>query len=96
MVREINTDFLTPLTPVFPAKRLGPHGDGPKVSCATCHKGTFKPLNGVSPLTDYLALSGVGKVPAGMPTLAEAPAAPQAPATPTVQKVPTSATTPKR
>ncbi len=74
MVREINTDFLTPLTPVFPANRLGPHGDGPKVGCATCHKGTFKPLNGISPLTDYLALSGIGKVPAGTPTPPEAPA----------------------
>jgi photosynthetic reaction center cytochrome c subunit len=85
MVREINTDFLTPLTPIFPANRLGPHGDGPKVGCATCHKGTFKPLNGVSPLTDYLALSGVGKVPAGTPTPPEAPetpAQPQAPAAP--------------
>jgi photosynthetic reaction center cytochrome c subunit len=96
MVREINTDFLTPLTPIFPANRLGPHGDGPKVGCATCHKGTFKPLNGVSPLTDYLALSGVGKVPAGTPTPPEAPAEPQAPATPAVQKVPASVKAPKR
>ena len=68
MVRELNTAFLTPLTPVFPKKRLGPQGDGPKVGCATCHKGTFKPLNGVSPLKDYLALSGVGKVPPGVPS----------------------------
>jgi Photosynthetic reaction centre cytochrome C subunit len=68
MVRDLNTAFLTPLEPVFPPNRLGPHGDGPKVGCATCHKGTFKPLNGVSPLVDYLALSGVGKVPPGVPS----------------------------
>ena len=81
LVRELNNEFLTPLTPVFPAHRLGPHGDAPKVGCATCHKGTFKPLNGVSPLPDYLALSGVGKVPPGTPT-------PPEPAAPTTQKKP--------
>lgn len=74
MVRELNEQFLIPLTPVFPRERLGPHGDAPKVGCATCHKGTFKPLNGVSPLADYPLLSGVGKVPAGVPTPAEEPA----------------------
>jgi photosynthetic reaction center cytochrome c subunit len=68
MVRELNSDFLIPLAPTFPPERLGPHGDGPKVGCATCHKGTFKPLNGVSPVPDYLALTGVGKVPAGTPS----------------------------
>jgi len=76
MVRELNSDFLFPLTPVFPGYRLGPHGDAPKVGCATCHKGTFKPLNGVSPLPDYLALSGVGKVPGGTPSEPEPPPAP--------------------
>jgi photosynthetic reaction center cytochrome c subunit len=88
LVRELNTDFLIPLTPVFPPNRLGPHGDGPKVGCATCHKGTFKPLNGVSPLPDYLALSGEGKVPAGTPTPPEAPASAPAAAAPAAQKKP--------
>jgi photosynthetic reaction center cytochrome c subunit len=83
MVRDLNTAYLTPLTPLFPPNRLGPHGDGPKVGCATCHKGTFKPLNGVSPLADYLALSGVGKVPSGTPS---EPAAPEA-AAPSVKPV---------
>jgi photosynthetic reaction center cytochrome c subunit len=68
MVRDLNTAYLTPLTSVFPSYRLGPHGDGPKVGCATCHKGSFKPLNGVSPLGDYLALAGVGMVPPGVPS----------------------------
>jgi photosynthetic reaction center cytochrome c subunit len=82
MVRELNTDFLIPLTPVFPDYRLGPHGDAPKIGCATCHKGTFKPLNGVSPLPDYMLLAGEGKVPAGVPTPPDAPASapPAAPA----------------
>jgi photosynthetic reaction center cytochrome c subunit len=79
MVRQLNTEFLLPLASTFPATRLGPHGDGPKVGCATCHKGTFKPLNGVSPLPDYLALSGVGKVSPGTPS---EPAAAEPPATP--------------
>ncbi|MEI7464747.1 MAG: photosynthetic reaction center cytochrome PufC [Burkholderiales bacterium] len=73
LVRELNSDYLIPLTSTFPDYRLGPHGDAPKVGCATCHKGTFKPLNGVSPLPDYLALSGVGKVPAGTPSEPEPP-----------------------
>ncbi len=80
MVRDLNTAYLTPLEPLFPANRLGPHGDGPKVGCATCHKGVFKPLNGVSPLLDYLALAGEGKVPPGVPSepAAPEPAAPAA------------------
>lgn len=68
LVRDLNTDYLIPLAPTFPPNRLGPHGDGPKIGCATCHKGTFKPLNGVSPLVDYQALAGVGKVPGGTPS----------------------------
>jgi photosynthetic reaction center cytochrome c subunit len=89
MVRDLNTNFLTPLTSVFPPNRLGPHGDGPKIGCATCHKGTFKPLNGVSPLGDYLALSGVGKVPPGVPSEPAEPEPAAAPApTPAAAKKP--------
>jgi photosynthetic reaction center cytochrome c subunit len=80
MVRELNTDYLIPLASMLPSHRMGPLGDGPKIGCETCHKGTFKPLNGVSPLTDYMALSGVGKVPGGVPTPAEEPAAEAEPA----------------
>jgi photosynthetic reaction center cytochrome c subunit len=76
MVRMLNTEYLTPMTPLFPEHRLGPSGDAPKVGCATCHKGTFKPLNGVSPLADYPILAGVGKVPAGTPTPPEEPEPP--------------------
>jgi photosynthetic reaction center cytochrome c subunit len=53
MVRDLNTNFLGPLKPVFPAARLGPLGDAPKVNCATCHQGVYKPLFGVSLAKDY-------------------------------------------
>ena len=59
MVRELNTAYLTPLVPLFPAHRLSAEGDGPKVGCATCHKGAFKPLYGASSLKDYPVLAGV-------------------------------------
>ena len=59
MVRDLNNAFLDPLASRFPAYRLGPTGDGPKVGCETCHKGSFKPLGGVSMLADYPELAGV-------------------------------------
>jgi photosynthetic reaction center cytochrome c subunit len=59
MVRELNNDYLVPLTPIWPANRLSPEGDGPKVGCETCHKGAYKPLLGVSMLPDYPELRGV-------------------------------------
>jgi photosynthetic reaction center cytochrome c subunit len=46
MARDLNNDYLTPLTSTFPAHRLGPKGDVAKVNCATCHQGVNKPLNG--------------------------------------------------
>jgi photosynthetic reaction center cytochrome c subunit len=58
MVRELNNDYLVPLTSVFPPHRLNAQGDGPKVGCATCHKGAYKPLLGVSMLPDYPELRG--------------------------------------
>jgi photosynthetic reaction center cytochrome c subunit len=76
MVRSLNTDYLIPLTPLLPVNRLSPQGDGPKVGCATCHKGAFKPLYGVSSLVDYPILAGV------MPAAASAPAAAAPPPSP--------------
>ena len=72
MVRDLNSAYLVPLQPLFPANRLSAEGDGPKVGCATCHKGTYKPLNGVSPLKDYPVLAGV------MPAMAASGVAPAA------------------
>jgi len=57
MVRDLNNQFLEPLRPVYDADDLGPKGDAPKVFCATCHKGAYKPLYGVSMLKDFPELS---------------------------------------
>jgi photosynthetic reaction center cytochrome c subunit len=67
MVRELNADYLVPLRDVLPDYRLGPLGDGPKLACATCHKGSFKPLAGVSMKKDYEELwrSGGPKIDTG-------------------------------
>ena len=46
MVRDLNKDYLVPLAGTLPHGRMGPLGDGPKVNCATCHQGAFKPLFG--------------------------------------------------
>ena len=58
MARDINDQYLNSLAGVFPANRLGPHGDVPKANCATCHQGANKPLLGVSMLPDYPELAG--------------------------------------
>jgi photosynthetic reaction center cytochrome c subunit len=60
MVRDINTTFMHPLAPEYPAYRLGPTGDAGKANCATCHRGLNKPLNGVSMLQDYPTLGPAG------------------------------------
>lgn len=58
LVREVNKDFLEPLRTTFPPERLGPTADAPKVNCATCHAGAFKPLLGAPMLRDYPELAG--------------------------------------
>jgi photosynthetic reaction center cytochrome c subunit len=58
MVRNLNTEYLDPLHSVFPAARLGPLGDSPKLNCATCHQGVYKPLFGVSMLQGFPELAG--------------------------------------
>jgi photosynthetic reaction center cytochrome c subunit len=59
MVRELNNDYMQPLTGVLPANRVGPLGDPFKVNCATCHQGVAKPMYGVPMLKDHPALAGV-------------------------------------
>jgi photosynthetic reaction center cytochrome c subunit len=56
MVRDLNSNYLVPLQPTWPANRLGPHGDGPKLECATCHQGAYKPLYGAQMAKDYPGL----------------------------------------
>ena len=59
LARDLNTHYLDPLAGVFPANRLGAMGDVPKVNCATCHQGAFKPLYGGSLLATHPELAGV-------------------------------------
>jgi photosynthetic reaction center cytochrome c subunit len=63
MVRDLNDAYLNSLHGVFPPNRLGPTGDVPKVNCATCHQGVYKPLFGVSMLKDYPELGPPPKAP---------------------------------
>ena len=58
MVRDLNTNYLNPLQPVYPRSRLGPHGDAPKLQCVTCHNGVYKPMYGAKMVKDYPALWG--------------------------------------
>jgi hypothetical protein len=53
MARDLNNDYLEPLTKTFPASRLGPLGDVAKVNCATCHQGAYKPLYGAPMAKNY-------------------------------------------
>lgn len=64
MARELNNQYLLPLTSVFPDSRKGPGGDVAKISCATCHQGVNKPLAGQSMLKDHPALGVVSMSPA--------------------------------
>ena len=57
MVRALNNDYLVPLTSVFPASRLGPTGDAPKINCTTCHNGVYKPLFGANMIQYYPELA---------------------------------------
>lgn len=59
MARDLNAQYLDPLAGVFPPNRLGPTGDVPKLNCATCHQGAFKPLYGASMLKTHPELAGV-------------------------------------
>ena len=59
MARDLNNDYLKPLTSVFPADRLGPKGDVAKVNCTTCHQGAFKPLYGAPMAKDFPELQAL-------------------------------------
>lgn len=58
LARDLNNDYLVPLTSTFPQHRLGVLGDVAKVNCATCHQGLFKPLYGESMAKSYPELQG--------------------------------------
>ena len=58
MVRDLNRDYMLPLTGVFPVGRRGPYGDVAKINCATCHQGAYAPFYGASDLQAYSELKG--------------------------------------
>ena len=59
MARDLNNDYMKPLTDTFPPHRLGPTGDVAKVNCTTCHQGAFKPLYGAQMAKDFPELQAV-------------------------------------
>ncbi len=70
MARDLNQNYMSPLQPVYPANRLGPQGDAPKLNCSTCHQGVAKPLYGVSMLDNYPGLAAYFYDPARKTMLA--------------------------
>lgn len=64
MAREINNEYMVPITNVFPANRLGPTGDVAKTNCATCHQGAYKPLYGAAMAKHYPAMYPPAQAPA--------------------------------
>jgi photosynthetic reaction center cytochrome c subunit len=65
MARDLNVQYLESLAGVFPPNRLGPTGDVPKLNCATCHQGAYKPLYGADILHGYPGLTAVSMVTGG-------------------------------
>ena len=63
MAREINNEYMVPLTKTFPANRLGPTGDVAKTNCATCHQGAYKPLYGAAMAKHYPGMQAPSKGP---------------------------------
>jgi photosynthetic reaction center cytochrome c subunit len=81
MLRDLNSNYMVPLTGVFPPAMLGAQGDVAKIDCATCHQGVYAPLFGAKMAVNFPPLEGVGTV---SPTAATASpsggaAAPQMP-----------------
>lgn len=69
MARDLNNAYLDSLTGVFPDYRLGPTGDVPKLNCATCHQGAYKPLYGADILHGYPGLVNAKGMAAPGPAL---------------------------
>ena len=84
MARELNNEYMVPLTNVFPVNRLGPTGDVAKANCATCHQGAYKPLYGAAMAKHYPGM----QAPAVSADPAAAPAAPTLPQAAAPQAVP--------
>jgi photosynthetic reaction center cytochrome c subunit len=63
MLRDLNSNYMVPLTGVFPAALRGPSGDVAKIDCATCHAGVYKPLFGAKMAAAFPSLEGKGTAP---------------------------------
>jgi photosynthetic reaction center cytochrome c subunit len=57
MVRDLNNNFMVPITNLFPAGRRGPMGDVAKINCETCHQGAYAPYYGAHVVDTYPALT---------------------------------------
>ena len=65
LTRDLNSNYMGSLAGVFPPDRLGPTGDVPKLNCATCHQGAYKPLYGANISEGHPGMrSGVNTAPA--------------------------------
>jgi photosynthetic reaction center cytochrome c subunit len=67
MARQLNNEYLVPLTNTFPDHRLGPTGDVAKINCQTCHQGVYKPYFGQSMAKDYPELQRAKPMPEAAP-----------------------------
>jgi photosynthetic reaction center cytochrome c subunit len=74
MLRDLNANYMVPLTSTFPAEQRGPSGDVAKINCATCHQGVYKPLFGTAMAAQFPPLEGTGATAASA-TMAPATAA---------------------
>ncbi len=88
MARDLNNNFMVPLTSTFPSHRLGVQGDVAKVNCATCHQGVFKPLYGESMAKDYPELVGPMRAVEAPSEAAPAAAPGATPAAPAAKAMP--------
>ena len=79
MARDLNSNYLGSLAGVFPPNRLGPTGDVPKLNCATCHQGAYKPLYGANILNGHPGLTGGVTVAAAAAGVPNGPAASPSP-----------------
>ena len=61
MARDLNLNYLEPLTATFPSQRKGELGDVAKLNCATCHQGAYKPLYGAAMAKDFPELQALAK-----------------------------------
>ncbi len=78
MSRDLNLSYMEPLTDTFPSNRKGELGDVPKLNCATCHQGAYKPLFGAPMAKDHPELQALRAAVAATAPDAAAPAATEA------------------